>query len=366
MKKKPDKKLQKTRIMISGHETGKARSMPKHEAKRTAGSFAAELIFSVLLIASICSLRTVHVFANNVGLVQFSDLGISIWIYMGAGIVAFAILRIFLRKPYFAGIFVAFGIFLAVNFDWLVDFSRLFIKTYNPAAICSIALYLVIIVGLFTLLRLLYKKKFPAHIIVKILSITFAGLVLFNVVSAFIAMGNTADGDTQVVAVSDAAPVSTVMATPTPATSGDTTIESTPASSDESFGLPNVYFFILDEYGTFDIMSEYYGYDNDVFYQFLTMEGFNVSRESYATDNQTEHCFCDLLNLEYLSRYYSKQECKDAVPNAELFQAFSDLGYSQFQTSNSEYFKGIDNLNPDAGQGTYDDVNIFGDEAREM
>ena len=257
MKKKTDDKLPTTRSIISGDETGNTRSRQKHEAKhragpksepdtkRTAKSFIAELIFSVLLIVAICSLRTVHVFANNIGLVRFSDLGISIWIYMGAGIVAFAILRVFLRKPYFAGIFVAFGIFLAVNFDWLVDFFRLFIKTYNPAAICGIALYLVIVTGFFFLLRLLYKKKFPAHIIVKILSATFTGLVLFNLVSTFIAMGNGTASDTQVAAVSNAAPVSTAMptATSTPVTSVDTAIDSTPAPSDESFGLPNVYFF---------------------------------------------------------------------------------------------------------------------------
>ena len=382
MKKTTDKKLPTTKKIIpesgidSADEKHRSKSKggllpehnaendndmkPKAEAERTAGSFAGELIFSVLLIVAVCALRTVHIYANNVGLVKFADLGISMWIYMGIGIFTFAILRIFLRKPYFASIFVAFGTFLAVNFDWLVGFFRLFIKTYNPAAVCGIAFYIVIVAGFFFLLRLLYKKEIPLHIIARILSITFTGLVLFNMVLAFIAMGNTATGDTQMAAVSNAAPVSTATSTPAPSVTN-----STPVPVDDAFGLPNVYFFVLDEYGTFDMMSKYYSYDNDVLFQFLAMEAFNVSRESYATDNQTEHCFCDLLNLQYLSRDYSKQDCYDAIPDAELFQIFSDLGYSQYQTSNSDYFKGIENLNPDSEQGAYDDINMFGDESQE-
>ena len=238
---------------------------------------------------------------------------------------------------------------------------RLFIKTYKPAAISGMILYAVLVVGFFFLLRLLYKKKLPIHIVARILSLTFTGLVLFNVALACIAPGKPSPDDGQVAAVSAVAPTSSARTMPAPSDE-TTSAEITPDLTSAPFGLPNVYVFILDEYGTFDIMSKYYDYDNQVFYDFLKMEGFNVSRESYGTDNQTEHCFCDLLNLDYISRHYSKDECYDVVPDAELFRVFSDLGYSQFQTSNSKYFKGIVSLNSEAGQAAYDDINMFGDE----
>ncbi len=47
----------------------------------------------------------------------------------------------------------------------------------------------------------------------------------------------------------------------------------------EPFGKPNVYFFIVDEYSSFDMLSKYYGYDAREFNDFLDMMGFNISRE---------------------------------------------------------------------------------------
>ena len=70
-------------------ELDNADKKPEPEATRTAGSFVAELIFSLLLIAAICALRTVHIFASNVGLITFSDLGSDMWIYMGASAAVF-------------------------------------------------------------------------------------------------------------------------------------------------------------------------------------------------------------------------------------------------------------------------------------
>ncbi len=332
-------------------------------SKGTAGAFVAELFFSVLLLTAICALHKVLALASNIGILSFADLfgeyGQDIWINTGVSVAVFAILRIFLRKPYFACIFVAFCAFFYVNFNnLLVPFLRLFINKYTPAVIGGIALYVVLIAGFFFLLRLLYKKKFPVHTVAKILSVVFAGLVLFNVVMAFISAGKDKAASAQVAADTDVAPAS-AQATPAPAASGNAAEAASAAP--EAFGLPNVYFFILDECGTFDIMSKYYGYDNDVFYQFLTSEGFNVSQESYATDNQTEHCFLDLLNLEYMSRDKTAVECKNEIPDAKLFSIFSDLGYSQYQMLDSKYFKGIESLRASSGQG-YSDANMFGDE----
>ncbi len=333
------------------------------EAKRAVGSFVAEMIFSVFLIAAICALRTVQIFASNVGLVAFSDLGTSMWIYMGASVAVFAVLRVFVRKPYYAGAFVAVAAFLAVNFTWLVDFLRLFVQTLNPALIGALILYVVLVTGVFFLLRLLYKKKFPLHIVTKILSLTFTGLVLFNAVLAFIASGKTASLDDAADAAVPAAAVAFSSQTiPVPVNEASVAKDGI-ATEPASFGLPNVYFFILDEYGTFDIMSKYYGYDNEVFYDFLDIAGFNVSRESYSTDNQTAHAFADLLNLDYISRKLSKTKCMEAISEAPLFSIFSELGYAQFQIADSKYFEGIESLSSGRGGSAYEKVvNMFGDD----
>lgn len=358
-----DKSSEKVNI---SKESGDNALPAESEVKRTAGSFVAEIVFSVLLIAAICALRTVHLFANNVDEVTFAALGKTMWVFMGAGVAVFAILRIFLRKPYFAGTFVAFGTFLAVNFNWLADFMRLFFSKYYGAAIGGLVLFIVIVAGFFFLLRLLYKKKFPMHIIAKILTITFSCLVIFNVVLALIAIGKIEPDDTlEDVALETAAPAATVDASDeaTQKPTAAATVAETPPQTPEAFGQPNIYYFILDEYGTFDIMSEYYGYNNGIFYDFLKTKGFNISRETYATDTQTEHSICDLLNLDYISRHLSKEDCIEYSSKAALYTILSNLGYSQFQIStNNKYINSIISLNSDAGAEAYEAINMFGDE----
>ena len=352
---------------ISDNKPDETKRKKNNSVKLNTKSLVIEIVFSALLLAAICALRTVHLFANNVELVSFSDLGKDLWVYMGISIAVFAILRIFLRRPYFACMIAAFGTFFAVNFDVLVSFMRLFVNKYYPAAILGLVTYVILMAGIVLLLRLLYKKKFPVHIFAKILSLTFAGLVLFNAVMAAVAMSKI-NAAAEAEEVDAATPAVSVQTTPevTQAVTPDTTPEQTDETTPEPevFGQPNIYFFILDEYGSFDMMSKYYDYDNKAFNNFLLTEGFNVSAESYSTDTQTGHSIADLLNLEYISRRLSSSECLSRIKNAPLFTTLTELGYSQFQMSTSnKYFGDIVSLISDEGAEAYDDIiNMFGDE----
>jgi hypothetical protein len=245
-----------------------------------------------------------------------------------------------------------------VNFNWLAELFLLFIDTYFLAVLCGIILSLVLIAGIFLLLRLLYKKGFPVHIVNKVLSIALAGLVLFNSVSAAAAAGGNETDNSQAAALSSAATAASASAA-SPSSTDASSAEVTPGSTPEPFGLPNVYFFILDEFSTFDILAKYYGYDGRVFDDFLSTQGFNVIRESYSTDTQTEHSICDTLNLDYISRHLSKNECFERISKAALYSAFSDLGYSQFQYStHSDHFEGITSLRTDSGKKAYETILI--------
>ncbi len=346
----------------------KSINQDKEENKKNGiSALIVELVFSVLLLVSICALRTVHLFANNVELVKFSDLGKDLWIFMGVSIVVFAILRIFLRKPYFACLITAFATFFAVNFNLLIDFMRLFVNKYLNASIGGIIIFAVLVIGFIFLIRFIYKKKLSVSVITKILAVTFAGLVLFNVIMATVAMNKVASAqeEQEVVIATPQQTVEEVTPEPTeavavPQATPEPTVEATP----EAFGLPNIYFFMLDEYSSFDMMEKYYGYGNKAFNTFLTTNGFNVIRESYSTDTQTGHSIADTLNLEYISRHLSSSECLKSIYDATLFTALSELGYSQFQMSTSnKYFRGIVSLRSDEGEEALEEiVNMFGDE----
>ncbi len=370
MEMQPDKRVKVFKHKLnnpSSHEQNKGgRSNTKTQSqalsraerkKHSKGPFAMELVFSILLLSSMCALRTVQVYANNTELVSFADLGNSIWLSTLISLTAFALLRIFLRKPYFACVLVAFGTFLAVNFSWLIDAARLIKNEYDFAVVVGLLLYIIIITGFVFLLRMLYKKGLNICIFARILSVTFTCLVIFNIVLASVASGQTDLAEKP----EDEIPV---VAYKTPAIVKPAAIPSEPDGV-KPFGLPNVYFFVLDEYGTFDMMSKYYDYDNKTFYDFLTAQGFSVSRESYGTDNQTANCFTDLLNIEYMSKNISKNERQKAIKNAKLFKIFSDLGYYQYQVANSKYFPGIQSLDIGISQIDSDDEdpNRFGDQA---
>lgn len=377
MKDRSGEKLSVTRENTADHEPANPASNAPTPVKQKGGALIAELIFSALLLAAICSLRTVHVYASNVGAVAFSELAASMWGYIGISIAAFAILRIFLRKPYFAGVFVAFAAFWFVDFDWLMDFMRLFIDNYYSAAIGGIALFAVIMAGFFFLLRLLYQKSFPVQTVAQILAVTFSALVLFNVVISLTAVGKAAPGSGQAanaaatapaaaitVVPATTAPVLSALPSPTGALAGGQ-VTQTPTQA--AFGKPNVYFFLLDEYSSFDMLSKYYGYDNKAFNDFLQMEGFNISRESYATNNETVICASDLLNLNYISKNKSKGECEKATAKAQLFQVFSGMGYSQLQLStNDGFFNGIANLDPSIKPDADEAMTIDGQDPSEI
>ncbi len=352
------KKDAKGEAPILMNESGNNGETPGPEAKRISASLILELVFSVILLSAICALRSVQTYANTG--TPDGSAG-TIWIYMGASTAVFAVLRIFWRKPYFACIFMALATFLAVNFEWLTDFVRLFIQTDPYTAIAGIALYLGLLAGFFFLLRLLYKKNsLPMHIIVRTLAAALACLVLFDAVLGFTAAGRNTPNDTQAAMTTPAATAPAPSATPAPTT--DAVLpEATPAPTPKPFGRPNIYYFILDEYSSFDMLKKYYKYDNKVLDDFLSAKGFNIVRESYSTDTQTEHVICDFLNLKYISRHYSKGKCFKAISKASIYKVFKDLGYSQFQYSTSEdHFKGIPSLDSEKGQQAYQSILMGG------
>lgn len=351
------KNIPENDLKVSTHDIN-ITNAPKSSEKMRSGSFAVEMVFSVLLLVAISAVRTVFIFADNVGSQTSAAIGQSMWIYMGASVAVFAAARFFIQRPYFACIFVAFATLLAVIFDWLVGFLRLFIDFGNTqfAFIAGLLLCIVLLTGFFFLLRLLYIKNYPMHIIASIFSVAFTCLVFFGVVLALVAEGKASSGGTIEVVAVQATPKPT--SEPTPKPTPTPTPMPTPEPTPEPFGLPNVYFFVLDEFSSFDMLKKYYGYDAKVFNDFLDMKGFNISRDSYTTDHQTTHSLCDMFNLDYISRHYSKSKAKKARKNSQLYKALSDLGYYQFQMSSSNNSLIATGLFSKAGKKAYAKITL--------
>ncbi len=63
---------------------------------------------------------------------------------------------------------------------------------------------------------------------------------------------------------------------------------------------PDIYYIIVDRYGSADTLRDVYGYDNSEFLDFLRQRGFYVASESQSNYLRTAHSLATSLNMEYL------------------------------------------------------------------
>lgn len=92
---------------------------------------------------------------------------------------------------------------------------------------------------------------------------------------------------------------------------------------------PNVYFFLMDEYGGYENLLKYYDYDNSAFLDQLSALGFQVSTTSHNRDSvYTWTLVPNLLNLDYVVEDEIPHLVKhEYVNDPVLFQIFRNNGY---------------------------------------
>jgi len=67
-----------------------------------------------------------------------------------------------------------------------------------------------------------------------------------------------------------------------------------------SRNFPDIWYVVLDRYARGDVLLSQYGFDNGVFLEELTGQGFQVLRQSTANYQRTAHSMASTLNLGYL------------------------------------------------------------------
>lgn len=91
---------------------------------------------------------------------------------------------------------------------------------------------------------------------------------------------------------------------------------------------PNVYFIVVDEYCSFNQIKKWYGYDNQIFMDFLTKYNFNIINNGHNESISTLFVTTGYINYNnnikdgYYDNVYKARE------NPELFVLFDRLGYS--------------------------------------
>ncbi len=98
--------------------------------------------------------------------------------------------------------------------------------------------------------------------------------------------------------------------------------------------LPDIYYIILDGYGSADVLNQYYNLDNRPFLETLTDLGFKVAQNSLANYKQTNPSIASMLNMDYIDLLeddfgdsFNYQPLNYMIHNNRVIEQFHRLGY---------------------------------------
>ncbi len=100
--------------------------------------------------------------------------------------------------------------------------------------------------------------------------------------------------------------------------------------------LPDIYFIVLDGYGSSDVLKNIYGYDNSQFISQLSDLGFTVLAEAKSNYSQTKLVFSSILNMIYLddiSKDFSENATDtrpliEMIKNNLVMKDLKNIGYT--------------------------------------
>ena len=101
---------------------------------------------------------------------------------------------------------------------------------------------------------------------------------------------------------------------------------------EENAIMPNIYYIILDGYGSETTLKEIYDYDNSEFVEFLEKKGFFIAEESVANYAWTFLSLASSLNMEYLD-FVADAVGKDSKNREVVFPLLSDNAVQRFLKS---------------------------------
>ena len=101
--------------------------------------------------------------------------------------------------------------------------------------------------------------------------------------------------------------------------------------------LPDIYYIILDSYGSESFLRDHYGYDNTKFIRWLEDRGFYVAHDSHSNYNSTYTSLASSLNLKYIN-YLSEEVGKRSQDMGPLHHMIEDNSLMRFLKSRGYKF----------------------------
>lgn len=274
-------------------------------------------IISIALILLVSSFMPLLLFFSNVEAIRFVEVSIFIGVFFGTSLIIFTILRLINKSVYKSAAITAVVTLIYQNIGRLEGLI-------GPWFV--ILLFIALMTGLGFLVKN-HLSESISKTFTRIFAITLAAVCLFNTVSTLDRI--SAKSKIGIRVDLDVAEQRLYLS------------EGKGAPKEEK--LPNIYFFLPDEYAGFNSAEKFLNYDNHEFKTFLENNNFKVSTTSTNYSSGTMECLADVFNLEINenNRYKNSSEayCKTKTANGALFDMLEGLGY------NVRVFQPIDLIN---------------------
>ena len=121
----------------------------------------------------------------------------------------------------------------------------------------------------------------------------------------------------------------------------------------------DIYYIILDRYGSAQTLVDHYQYDNSSFLDYLVGSGFFVAEESYSNYPKTLQSLASSLNVTYLNEIAAIQghASRDMTP---LFEMLQDHAVGRFLKSRGYRYLHFGSWWPATTKNRFADANIGG------
>ncbi len=263
-------------------------------------------LLAIALVILVSCFMPLFLFLTNVEAISFIEIAIFMGVFSAVGLILFAVLRFTTKSPYKAASITAVVTLIYQNIGRLQPLMGHWLV---------LLLFAVLMIMLGIIVKKLITEEI-AKVFTPVFAIMLTFLCLLNTVTNMgrISAKMSVDSDVKAEVEEQYSYLSSFK------------------KNSLKGKLPNIYFFIPDEYAGFNSLEKFLDYDNKEFKDFLESNNFQVSKTSTNYSSGTMECLADVFNLEINedNRYHSTSEayCKRKTAQGALFRMVEDMGYN--------------------------------------
>lgn len=241
-------------------------------------------------------------YAHNVDFVPLSDIFVPTAITIGVAVLLFSLLSLIskdkqragLLVSLFVGLFFSYGHFCSALVHFRFAVGAFVIGRHG---VLNLAWDILLGLGVFFLV----KTRRSLHVATNFLNVVAASLVMLSLINivSFQVKGSTWLSNRSA-----------------------EDLEAEPVDLEEINTFPDIYYIILDAYGSANVLQKYWGYDNHEFLDYLRGRGFYIASESKSNYAMSFLSLASSLNMEYIN-YLSDvlgAESKNRNPPYQMIQ----------------------------------------------